>query len=295
MTAFSLPVNLAATARRNPDSGLCDWLVTLPAVVTGLAERWSVTIGEPYEPGGQCSWVAPAVGRSGEDLVLKVGWQHEEARHEPDALRSWDGDGAVRLHAAHASDESSALLLERCEPGTTLANAAPTGEHQDIVVAELLQRLWIKPTEADRFRPLQIMCDRWAAEFEEAFARSPGSFDPGVAREGMSLFRALPASVDRTVLLCTDLHAENILAARREPWLVIDPKPYVGDPAYDVLQHMLNCRDRLRVDPVGLASRMADLASLDPDRVTSWLFARCVQESIGSPQLAAIAAQLASR
>jgi hypothetical protein len=51
------------------------------------------------------------------------------------------------------------------------------------------------------------------------------------------------------VLLCTDLHGDNILAAQRELWLVIDPKPYVGDPAYDLLQHMLNCEDRLAAAP----------------------------------------------
>jgi streptomycin 6-kinase len=43
------------------------------------------------------------------------------------------------------------------------------------------------------------------------------------------------------VLLCTDLHAENVLAAEREPWLAIDPKPCIGDPAFDAIQHMLNC------------------------------------------------------
>jgi streptomycin 6-kinase len=36
------------------------------------------------------------------------------------------------------------------------------------------------------------------------------------------------------VLLATDLRAANILRAEREPWLVIDPKPFAGDPAYDV-------------------------------------------------------------
>ena len=25
------------------------------------------------------------------------------------------------------------------------------------------------------------------------------------------------------------------------PWLVIDPKPFVGDPAYDATQHLFNC------------------------------------------------------
>jgi streptomycin 6-kinase len=66
------------------------------------------------------------------------------------------------------------------------------------------------------------------------------------------------------VLLATDLHGDNILAAQREPWLVIDPKPYVGDPAYDLLQHMLNCEDRLAAEPGGLATRMAALAGVNP-------------------------------
>jgi streptomycin 6-kinase len=107
------------------------------------------------------------------------------------------------------------------------------------------------------------------------------------------LFRELPASADREVLLCTDLHAGNVLAAQREPWLAIDPKPYVGDPHYDVLQHMLNCAERLAADPVGFARRMAGLADLDHHRLLLWLFARCVQESPGWPPLADIARRIA--
>jgi streptomycin 6-kinase len=95
------------------------------------------------------------------------------------------------------------------------------------------------------------------------------------------------------VLLCTDLHGDNILAARREPWLVIDPKPYLGDPAYDVLQHMLNCEGRLAADPAGLAARMAGLTGTDAGRVRQWLFARSVQESIGSPLMREVATRLA--
>jgi hypothetical protein len=60
-----------------------------------------------------------------------------------------------------------------------------------------------------------------------------------------------------------------VLAAEREPWLVIDPKPYVGDLTYDVLQHMLNCDKRLRADPGDFVARMADLASLDAGRLCS--------------------------
>lgn len=117
--------------------------------------------------------------------------------------------------------------------------------------------------------------------------------DPGLVRAGMQLFRSLPGTAERAVLLCTDLHPENVLAARREPWLVIDPKPYVGDPTYDPLQHMLDSPDRLAVDPVGFAQRMADLLDLDAKRLQLWLFARCVQESIDQPQLRSAVIKLA--
>lgn len=106
------------------------------------------------------------------------------------------------------------------------------------------------------------MCDAWAAEFVQRLAEMPGLLDPGLARTGVELFRTLPATASRRVLLGTDLHAGNVLAAERERWLVIDPKPYVGDPTFDVLQHLLNCEQRLVADPVGLAHRMAGLLGL---------------------------------
>jgi streptomycin 6-kinase len=73
---------------------------------------------------------------------------------------------------------------------------------------------------------------------------------------------------------------------------VIDPKPYVGDPHYDALQHMLNVDERLHADPDGLVQRMADLLDLDTERLRLWLFARCVQESPNDPDLLAVARRL---
>jgi streptomycin 6-kinase len=171
--------------------------------------------------------------------------------------------------------------------------ALPESE-QDVVLAGLLRRLWITPPPRHVFRSLQVMCDQWAEEFEAQLVAEPGLVDPGLAREGMTLFRGLPATADREALLVTDLHAGNVLAAEREPWLVIDPKPYVGDPAYDALQHMLNCEERLLADPVGLVERLAGLLELDADRLRRWLFARCVQEAPGDPALLDVARQLGS-
>jgi streptomycin 6-kinase len=279
VSGLRIPRRLAEEARRE---GRDAWLAGIPATVHRLRDRWSLDVGDPFEPGGQTAWVAPA----GPDTVLKVAWRHYEAEHEADGLRVWDGDGAVRLLAADTSDDTSALLLERCRPGTDLAGL-PEPE-QDVVIATLLGRLWREPPPRHPFRPLASMCDAWADESEA----KPATADPGLVREGLALFRELPRTADRAVLLCTDLHAGNVLAAEREPWLVIDPKPYLGDPSYDALQHMLNCDERLRADPRGLASRMADLLGLEPDRLLLWLFARCVQESPDRPALADVAWKL---
>jgi streptomycin 6-kinase len=291
---FTVPRYLAENAASEP--GISAWIGDLPAIVAGLADRWSLRVSEPFQPGGQCAWVAPATGRDGADLVLKVCFKFsgDEERDEAAGLRIWDGNGTVLLHAAHESESASALLIERCRPGTPLGTTLPEPE-QDLVVAGLLARLWARQAGEYPFRPLAEMCALWADEFEREYARADAAtrLDPGLATTGIAVFRELPASADREVLLCTDLHGENILAARREPWLVIDPKPYVGDPAYDVLQHMLNCEGRLATDPGGLAARMGELAGVDANRVRLWLFARCVQESTGSQLMRQVAAALA--
>ena len=289
MNTVDLPQNLIEGVGREEPG----WLATvLPPAIARARDLWSLTLGEPFRPGGQTAWVAPARDALGAELVLKVAFPHPEAAHEADGLRAWAGQGAVRLFAARDVGGAHALLIERCLPGTELS-ARPEPD-QDTVIATLLRRLWIEPGTGHPFGTLEQMCQRWADEFEQATAETPApGLDPGLARAGIALFRELPTTAADRVLLCTDLHAGNVLAATREPWLAIDPKPHAGDPAYDPLQHMLNCEDRLHADPRGLAGRMAGLLDLDPDRVRLWLFARCVQESAGCSQLADVARVLA--
>jgi len=279
----------AALQAASADGDRDGWLARLPHVVNVLKDLWSIDVRDPFEPGGQCAWVAPARRTSGEQVVLKVAWPHPEADDEAAGLALWDGDGAVRLLETTTVGDTSALLLERCVPGMPLAEVAAPDD-RDVVVARLLNRLWREPPRGHTFRPLQQMCDEWVSGAEAALAAAPLP-DPGVIRTGLALFCSLPASADREVVLFTDLHAENVLSAQREPWLAIDPKPYVGDPTYDVLQHMINV-PRLMSDPDGLVRRMADLAGLDAARLRLWLFARCAVMAIDDPDFADVAARL---
>jgi streptomycin 6-kinase len=290
---ISIPPALADAVGEDDLPERFAWLAGLPGVVEQIASEWGLELGEPYLPGGQCAWVAPARDGVGDQLVLKVGWRHRESEHEAETLQFRDGDGAVRCFKALSLADTTALLLERCVPGEQLGKALPEPE-QDVVIAGLMRRLWARePSDGQPFGSLARMCDQWADWFELEFETDGRGLDPGLARAGMAALRELPRTADRQVLLCTDLHASNVLSSQREPWLVIDPKPFIGDPAFEPAQHMLNCEERLTSDPEGLSRRMAELLELDVDRVRLWLFARCVQESIRAVPMRQLARSLA--
>ncbi len=278
------------------------WLAELPDRVDDLISRWGLALGAPFEPGGNCSWVAPGFDPEGREIVLKVAWNHPEALHEVEGLAALAGQGAVEVYAyehatppgtddghggpGHGADRgaagsTTAMLLERCRPGTELRERPEPEQH--VIITGLLRSVWaVNLPSGHPFRPLSVMADQWLATAEARLAvdHDQLDLDLGLARHGLALFRELSCSGPDEVLLFTDLHAGNVLAGERLPWLLIDPKPYVGDPHYDVLQHLLNCTDSLRADPVGLLTTVADLAGLDADRVRQWLFARCVQEML---------------
>ncbi len=130
MTELEMPRNLVRALEEDADarSIRARWMAALPPIVGELARRWSLDLGRPFQPGGSASWVAPVRDAAGERLVLKVGLPHYEALHEADGLRAWDGEGAVRLHDALVIDETSALLLELCEPGTPLSQLVSAAE-----------------------------------------------------------------------------------------------------------------------------------------------------------------------
>ena len=213
-------------------------------------------------------------------MVLKVAWRHTEALHEAEGLAAARRTGSrSRCTRSNTRGDTTVMLLERCRPGTELRGRPEAEQH--VVITDLLRSVWAVDLPADHpFRPLSAMADDWVSEAEAEFAADPGRLDAGLARDGLALFRELSRTGPSEVLLFTDLHAGNVLAGERRPWLLIDPKPYVGDPHYDVLQHLLNCDGSLPADPVGLLTYVADLAGLDAARVRQWLFARCVQQTL---------------
>jgi len=268
--ALRIPHGLAASCHKTPERAA--WLDHLPDVMRNLAHKWSLTLDAPFD--GEevsCSYVAAVVRADGTRAVMKIGMPHMEGGHEIHGLRFWDGDPTVRL--LMADDDLGAMLLESCEPGTVLRTLPECD--QDVVISGLLRRLWRAPSAQHPFRPLSDLTEYWSDQTLAHIEQWP---DTGLVREGLRLFEALPRTAPIEVLLATDLHAGNVLRSEREPWLVIDPKPFVGDPAYDATQHLFNCRARLRSDPDETIRRVTDLLGVDRERVRLWTFARAAAE-----------------
>ncbi|HUF28580.1 MAG TPA: aminoglycoside phosphotransferase family protein [Gemmatimonadaceae bacterium] len=265
-----IPERLRSSWSRDP--ALLAWLNRLPAAVDELARQWELIVDAPFDHEDvNCSWVARARRSDGTRAVLKVGMPHMEGEHEIQALRFWNGDPTVRL--LEADEELGAMLLERCEPGTSL-RALPEPE-QDIVLASLLRRLWRTPSHPHPFRHLSAMLREWRAETLAQSAQWP---DAGLVTEGLRVLEELARPAEHDVLLATDLRGGNVLRAAREPWLVIDPKPFIGDPAYDATQHLKLSEERMLSSPHETIRRFAGLLEVDAERVRMWVFGRAAAE-----------------
>ena len=258
------------------EDGGREWLEELADLVERCVDRWSLKVGDPFA-GSQVSLVLPATRSDGTDSVLKIQWPHRESEHEADALAAWGGSGAVML--LDHDPEAHAMLLERCVPGSHLSNV---GEDEALdVFIDLLPRLWIPAGP-----PIGTLSEEaawWLASLEGWAERAGRPFSQPLLGATLEALRELPASQGDQVLLHQDLHPDNVLAATREPWLVIDPKPLVGERefsvgpivrAYELGHDERAVRERL--------DRLTAELGLDRDRARLWAMAQTVAWAVDS-------------
>ena len=237
-------------------------------MVQQLETRWSLKVGPrfPPTPGSPGNFVAPVTCADGQNAVLKVSDYIWETSTEIEALRIWDGTGAARLLAA--DPELGALLIERVQPGTMLAELEDDDETVQ-VAAEVLRQLWRPPSEDNALRPL----DSWLAAYDrnrEAIHRGQDGFPKDLFTRADALRAELLASAAEPVVLHGDLHHFNVLRSDRAGWLAIDPKGLTGDRLFDLCQFLVNPKPV----PASVNRRRLDIfcaeLGLDRKRASNW-------------------------
>ena len=264
-----LPEGVLAMAVRDGD--WARWVESLPGSAQGLLEEWQLGLDGPAQH-GYCSLVLPVRTPAGRPAMLKVGYPDDESEHEHLALRHWAGHGTVQL--LRADPRRRALLLERLHPEQLT-------EIHDIeaceVVAGLYRRLHVPAPP--QLRRLSDRLGRWVDRLSALPRRAP--LPHRLVEQALSIAGDLrsDAATDG-VLVHGDLHYDNVLAADREPWLVIDPKPLSGDPHFEPAPMLWNRWDEVVAggDVRDAVRRrfhtLVDGAELDEDRARDWVVLR---------------------
>ncbi|MFY9915688.1 MAG: aminoglycoside phosphotransferase family protein [Nocardioidaceae bacterium] len=250
------------------------WFERLPSLVATMLEEWQLSV-DGAAMNGFCSLVVPVRTGSGDQAVLKLTFDgDDESLHEGLTLQHWGGRGTVRL--LRAEPARRALLLERLHPRDLT-------EIEDVEACEIVAAFYARlhVPALPQLRTVTSYVEEWL----DALARLPrdAPLPRRLVEQTLSVGRDLvadPASTGR--ITHGDLHYENVLAADREPWLVIDPKPMSGDPHYEPAPMLWNrWADLVAGGDVreGLRRRfhtLVDTAQLDEERARDWVVVRSI-------------------
>jgi streptomycin 6-kinase len=246
------------------------WISTLPILLDELARHWRLDIEDSGVKHGYHAVVLLA-RRNAQPCVLKLTWPAARMVDEARALTAWNGRGAVLM--LEADTQVGALLLERLDSGRTL-NSINLHDAAE-VAGRLLRRLAV-PAPAG-FQSLQDI----AVHIGDGLQLRQERLGSPIPQDWLDTARGLADTLGADAgdrLVHADLHYDNILAGRREPWLAIDPKPVSGDPEHAVPELLWTRVDELH-DAEGirnLLSMLVRAAELDFEKARRWALVRCI-------------------
>lgn len=274
---IEVPPALAAHHAAYAHEAGAEWTAALPRLAEEFARRWDLRLdGPPMH--GLISLVLPVLRADGRPAVLKLSPGSDENLTEGRGLRAWDGDGAVRLLAEETCPAPGpaglgyVLLLERLHGERSLEG------HPDVVLATeilggLLLRLTAHPAPPG-LRHLREIAGGMLERLPWAERRLPSADRHWLGLLAGPLRELVAEPGDR--LLHWDLHYANVLAAEREPWLAIDPKPLAGDPGFDLLPALRNRWDGVAAS-IARFDLLVEMLGLDRARAVGWTLGRVLQ------------------
>lgn len=279
--AFIIPSKFSARMAKMYGEDGQTWIDTLPQKLAGLTERWQLLLQSPFKL--SYNYVAPVTQADGTTAVLKIGYPDPELRTEMEALRLYNGRFACQL--LEHDTEQYAMLLEHIQPGQPLWSLKDD-EQETRIAAQMMRQLWqpINPDEHPIFPDLERRT-RALTGLSDYFEDGFGPFPKRLVETAVSLRQDLLTYNVQPMLLHGDFHHENLLTAQRKPWLALDPKGVVGDPAYEVGAYLYNPQPDKVTQP-NLIARRVDIFSetldIDRQRLIQWGIVQAVLSAVWS-------------
>ena len=252
-----------------------DWVDDLAHLARRHLDGWELRPDGPATHGSG-TLVLPVRTATGVAAVLKIGFPADETEHEHLVLRRWAGDGAVRL--LRADPGHRVLLLERLRPQNLDGLS-------DLEACEVVARLdgRIHLPAMPQLDSLSVRVAQWIRDFDALPRGAP--IPHRLVEQATTHAHDLIADAEPDGrVLHGHLHYGTVLAADREPWLAIAPRPVNGDPHYELAPMLWHRWDELAGHVRdGVRARLyalVDAAGLDEDRARAWALVRVVREAM---------------
>ncbi|GAB6089474.1 aminoglycoside phosphotransferase family protein [Spirochaeta dissipatitropha] len=256
-----IPENLKQTVRDIGGEAEL-WLDNLQEHVERRAGKWKLSLDEQLQHKGMCSIILGGRDAWNRRVILKLSVPHDEVRNEADAMRLWqDGPAAGLLNA---SDDGFDLLLARCDPGSDLWSLSI--QEQIACASSILPRLWIPVSEPGCFRSLDDTAACWLREIRN----KPEVFDLPVDLVNEIVEELQDLQSEHVCLLHGDFNPGNVILDGTDVWKVIDPKPWIGEPAFDLAQLIFNWIDYYTDRKIQFTD-LIDLMSIHVDELSTRL------------------------
>ena len=255
------------------------WLEGLPELISSVRATWDLMITGPAREVDAFGMTIPAT-RANEGVSLRMAYPDAWFVDETTALTAWNGEGAVRLLE---SEPLGAHLRAAPVPGTSLgAERNPMRALR--LVAEALRTLWI-PAPAG-LQTVSAEVRAWIGEMPARYESAHRPFERQLLVDAQQLFRSFMPTQTSQVLLHGDARLDAFVTDGDRA-IAIDPKPLVGEPAFDVASLLRDKPGDLVEDPVAgreqLQARLdqlTDQLDVPPSRVKGWAFAVAVDTGL---------------
>lgn len=243
----------------------------VPGRLLEVVDAWDIRVTDVMQEGWN-SFVVVAATSEDVAVVLKLTAEPEAIAREAAALVWWGEDVAPRV--LRHDKRLGAMLMERLDPEAAIDWRSAADTAGIVSVLEGLHR----PLAGARL-PLPLLSDLGAEALEtmrQDAEQKRRLVDAEAADMALVLLRRLFAPTEATdhVVLHGDLVPVNLLVAH-DGLRVIDPRPAIGERAYDA--GYCSTFSGYGRDARPNASMLARLLRLDEQRVLAWAWALAVK------------------
>ena len=252
------------------------WLDSLPDITAKIANEHNLS---GLTPVNNMTFNYVASGYQNDNpIILKIGMNSKALTKEASCLKAF----AKHATAEVIADDTNMIIMQRAVPGSTLKSHFPDNDIDatKILCASIKELHKALIPENHNFYHLS-----------ELFKTLDQKLDISdeILTKAKRLKDNLLKSTTKEVLLHGDLHHDNILngESRRsskseDGWLVVDPKGFIGDPAFEPAAYLCNPipellhKDNAKQIVSARIKLCAEKLEIPEQRIKDWLYVKSV-------------------